>query len=57
MVDSLKFKDLNLDQLNTLQEVQSAEECKTLLQKYLNVSSKNDNDARLNVIIDFHFYN
>ena len=25
MVDSLKFKDLKLDQLNTLQEVKSAE--------------------------------
>ena len=57
MVDSLKFKDLNPSQLNTLQEVQSAEECKTLLQKYLNVGPDNNDDARVNVIIDFHFYN
>ena len=38
MVDSLKFKDLKLDQLNTLQEVKSAEECKTLLTEYLKIS-------------------
>ena len=30
MVDSLKFKDLKLEQLNKFQEVQSADECKTL---------------------------
>ena len=56
MVDSLKFKDLKLDQLNTLQEVKSAEECKTLLTEYLKIGSGN-NDGRVNIILDFHFYN
>ena len=30
---------------------------KRCFKKYLNISSKKDDDARVNVIIDFHFYN
>ena len=56
MVDSLKFKNLNLEQLNALYEVKSSEECKDMLEKFLKTGSRLD-DPRVNIIIDFHFYN
>ena len=56
MVDSLKFKNLNLEQLNALQEAKSSEECKDMLEKFLKTGSRLD-DPRVNIIIDFHFYN
>ena len=56
MVDSLKFKNLNLEQLNALQEAKSSEECKDMFEKFLKTGSRLD-DPRVNIIIDFHFYN
>ena len=56
MVDCLRFTDLTAAQLETLQGVTEAEECKDLLEKYIGTGSRKDSPAT-SVIVDFHFYN
>ena len=56
MVDSLRFKDLSGKQLETLQGVVDANECKDLLQNYLGLGDRSA-DKVAGVVVDFHFYN